>query len=160
TEFSLHYRLGRTLCSIIHTYRNLKTFIAILFFTTCLNCNIFCQSTSEKTFALNFDFDSYSLSQTDSTNLLNVLELCNSPKFNFLKVFAFCDTVGTVNYNVELSKKRAMAVWKFLDERTTFKEDNTYIEWLGESDEIYELHFEQAHYQQRCVDIIVQLNTQ
>lgn len=135
----------------------MKIFTITLLFATCLNCNVFSQTTSDKVFTLNFDFDSYSISRTDSAKLLNVLELCNSPKFSFLKVYAFCDTVGTVNYNDELSKKRAKAVWNFLNERTTFKEDKIYVEWLGESDEIYELHFDQAHYHQRCVDIIVQL---
>jgi hypothetical protein len=27
------------------------------------------------------------------------------------------------------------------------------MEWLGESGEAYDLHFRQAHIQQRCVDI-------
>lgn len=52
-----------------------------------------------------------------------------------------------------LSEKRANAVYNYLASRSRIDSTNCYTTWLGESSDVYDLHFSDAHAQQRCVDM-------
>ena len=123
-----------------------------------ISTHALCQHREELT--ITFGFDSYEFDQQDSLVLQQARQLCSSREFYFFKVFAFADTVGNVSYNESLSMKRALAVENYLSRYVKLEEDNTYVHWLGESCEIYDLHFEEAHCQQRCVDILIYLKDQ
>jgi len=77
----------------------------------------------------------------------------NSDTSFFLKIFGYADTLGNEYANDILSEKRANAVYNFLKEYAKIDATQVYVEWLGESEEAYDLHFPTAHIQQRCVDI-------
>ena len=69
----------------------------------------------------------------------------NSDTLFFLKVFGYADTLGNEDANDILSEKRANAVYKFLTSYSKIDTTRVYVEWLGESEEAYDLHFPTAH---------------
>ena len=79
---------------------------------------------------------------------------CKTDSLAFLKIFAYTDTVGSAEYNDNLAKRRAAEVCNYLVDRFKINRAQIYATWLGEESEGYDLHFEQAHLQERCVDII------
>jgi len=88
---------------------------------------------------------------------LNVIaSKLSSDTFGFLKVFGFADRKGSEYYNELISEKRALAVYNYLASHSKFDTTAVYVTWIGESEEAYDLHFPEAHIQQRCVDIYIQ----
>lgn len=70
-----------------------------------------------------------------------------------LKIVAYADTIGTEMYNDSLSARRASAVYSYIRSRMHIHEKRAYVTSLGESSDVYDLHFPAAHARQRCVDI-------
>ncbi|PWT75957.1 MAG: hypothetical protein C5B59_07630 [Bacteroidetes bacterium] len=70
-----------------------------------------------------------------------------------LNIFGYADTVGRESYNDYLSEKRVETVYNYLQSRAKIDTARLRMEWLGKSEEGYDLHFPEAHIQQRCVDI-------
>lgn len=103
-----------------------------------------------------FESNSYEIGETSGASLNKVAGLCSSSNFQSLKIFAFSDTTGTEEYNLEISKMRAIVVLNYLKGKVNFEDDKIYATWLGESDDIYDLHFDNAHAQERCVDLLIQ----
>lgn len=101
-----------------------------------------------------FTSDSYKLDKKYFKILDEIGEQCKSDTLIFIKVFAFTDTAGSTNHNDELSKKRAYQVYNYLVSKYNIDTTKIYVTWLGEDSDIYDLHFPEAHAQQRCVDII------
>ena len=85
-----------------------------------------------------------------------VAKQLSSDSMGFLKVFGFADTKGREDDNDELSANRADAVYNYLAAHAVFDTTRVYVGWIGESADVYDLHFPQAHMQQRCVDIYIQ----
>ena len=110
-------------------------------------------------FTFCYGFDEYLIEQSFSNDLDEIIGLCNSTEIRFIKIFAYSDTIGSEIYNDELSKKRALIMWDFIDKRTDISEDQTFVTWLGESAEVYDLHFERNHAQQRCIDVVLSFKT-
>ena len=107
--------------------------------------------------AIYFQKNSYQLGKKENIILDQVSKECNSPGFSFLKIFAYADTMGSINHNDLLSRKRAHAVYNYISAHAKIDSTRIYVTWLGEStDGGYDLHFPEAHLQQRCVDILVQ----
>lgn len=105
---------------------------------------------------LYFKSNSYSIDKKYLTTLKNIGQKCASDSFSFLKIFAYADIKGSTEHNELLSKKRAEEVYDYLTKHFKFDTTKVYITWLGEeTDGAYDLHFPEAHVQQRCVDIIV-----
>ena len=84
-----------------------------------------------------------------------MLKQINSDTFSYLKVFGYADTKGSDDYNNILSGKRANAVYDYLTTIVKIDTTKVYVTWIGESgqDVAYDLHFQGAHIQKRCVDI-------
>ena len=61
-----------------------------------------------------FDFDSYNLTSTSKAELNRVLHLLNTNKTLRVEISGYTDNVGTEKYNLELSEKRAEAVYNYL----------------------------------------------
>lgn len=112
-----------------------------------------------KVFTIYFDVNSHDISENNSTTLRLIAELCQSDQFDFLKVFGFTDKSGSTEYNENLSKQRTESVVEKLKQLYDLNSDKLYITWLGEIEYDYDLHFKEAHYQQRCVDIVIQLKS-
>ncbi|GAB2815224.1 OmpA family protein [Ferruginibacter profundus] len=85
-----------------------------------------------------------------------VAKQLSSDSMGFLKVFGFADTRGREDDNDELSSERAGAVYGYLAAHAVFDTSRVYVAWIGSSADAYDLHFPQAHVQQRCVDIYIQ----
>ena len=112
------------------------------------------QSTSVET--LHFTSNSYKIDKKYFSTLNDIARRCSSDTFSFLKIFAYADTRGSIKYNELLSQKRAEEVYNYLTNHFKFDTTKVYVTWLGEeTDGAYDLHFPDAHVQQRCVDIIV-----
>lgn len=87
--------------------------------------------------------------------LHRVAEKCNSDTLAYLKIFGYTDTLGSEKYNEILSRERAFTVCKYLTSVVKIYTTKVYITWLGESNEAYDLHFDDAHVQQKCVDLLI-----
>lgn len=61
-----------------------------------------------------FEFDSYNLTSTSKAELNRVLHLLNTNKTLRVEISGYTDNVGTEKYNLELSEKRAEAVYNYL----------------------------------------------
>ncbi|UWX55690.1 OmpA family protein [Maribacter litopenaei] len=81
---------------------------------------------SEKDFSLNtvntfksllFEFDRFEISQNSKSELMEIVSYLNSNSAVSISITGHTDNVGEISYNLELSKKRAAAVAKFLLEQ-------------------------------------------
>jgi outer membrane protein OmpA-like peptidoglycan-associated protein len=135
-------------------YLRIQAVVATLFFLIPLfACG---QSTTVET--LYFASNKYGIDRKYNSTLDNIGRLCTTDKFEFLKIFAYADKKGSIAYNEQLSKKRAETVYNYLTKHFDFDTTKVFITWLGEeTDGAYDLHFPDAHFQQRCVDIIITL---
>jgi len=105
-----------------------------------------------------FQTNNSSLGSEQKEILLQVASICNSDSFRYLKIVGFTDTIGSAEYNEMLSKNRADVVYDYLKSVAKFDTTRVYVTWLGESNEVYDLHFLESyppHAQQRAVDIWV-----
>ena len=130
---------------------------AIIFALTFLLCSdsLFSQNSIVRT--IYFKSNSFSIDKRYHRALNLIVRQLNSDTFAYLKVFGYSDTKGPDTYNESLSEKRATAVFNFLSSHTRLDSSKVYVTWIGEAgqDVAYDLHFPQAHIQQRCVDIWV-----
>ena len=113
----------------------------------------FCQRDLIKT--IYFKPNSHSIDKKYLKSLNVISQQLISDSFGFLKVFGYATTKGSEEHNEDLSEKRAIAVYDYLSTHAKFDTTAAYVTWIGESDEIYDLHFPSAHFRQSCVDIWV-----
>jgi outer membrane protein OmpA-like peptidoglycan-associated protein len=99
---------------------------------------------------------SFSIEKKYFSMLDHVAKQLSSDSMSFLKIFGFADTKGKEDDNDELSAKRAEAVYDYLAAHAVMDTTRVYVGWIGASADAYDLHFPQAHIQQRCVDIYIQ----
>lgn len=134
-------------------YRLLKPFATITFFLLIV------QSANAQlkkgVVSIPFKFNSYAI----DSNYLPLLDsladaLKQHPHFH-IKMYGFTDTTGTEDYNFKLANKRLNSVYNYLAAKVQLTDKNTYVDSQDESGEKYDLHFPEAHVQQRYVDIKV-----
>ena len=106
-----------------------------------------------------FNKKSITIGSADIIRLKILANICASDSLGYLKVVGFTDTIGTEESNYMLAEKRVDAVFKILDSKNKIKDNAVYLTWLGESDEVYDLHFKTTHPHKNCVDIWMQLKT-
>ena len=106
-----------------------------------------------------FENNSTTINKKDLSRLQWLAEICTSDTLSYLKVFGFSDTIGTEKHNDKLSEERACKVYEYLNLNSKIDSNSVYVTWLGESDEIYDLHFPQAHFRQNSVDIWIMTRT-
>ena len=92
-------------------------------------------ASSNVAFTLNpiyFDFDKFFL-RLNSKDVLSKIYtyMNNNPEFT-LEIVGHTDWIGTDDYNLKLSKKRAVSAFNYL-KRKGISEDNLVIKWVGES---------------------------
>jgi outer membrane protein OmpA-like peptidoglycan-associated protein len=123
----------------------------LLFATILLFQSAFGQKELIKT--IYFKNNSYRIESKYNQTLNELAEICRIDSSYFIKIFGYTDTTGGKDVNDKLSKKRVLVIYDYLSSRITIDSTKIYMEWLGKSDDVYDLHFPQAHIQQRCVDI-------
>lgn len=124
------------------------SFAFLLFF-----CNQLLNAQSGVVESIFFKPGSYAIDKKYIPALNSLAKQAVSDSFIYVRIFAFTDTAGSEHYNDMLSEKRANAIYSYLSSRSRLDSTNCYVTWLGESNDIYDLHFPDVHAQQRCVDI-------
>jgi outer membrane protein OmpA-like peptidoglycan-associated protein len=61
-----------------------------------------------------FEFDKFDLNQSQINTIKNLLLSSNSPRFDAIQLYGYCDDRGSENYNYNLSNKRVATVQKIL----------------------------------------------
>lgn len=121
--------------------------LAILLNTSLINA----QASLVK--AIYFKPGQYQLDPTQLKAIDAFLNQFDGKQPGFLKVFGYADTTGTEAYNDRLSDIRSIEVFNYIKSKMSIDEKLVYVTSLGESADVYDLHFPGAHAQQRCVDI-------
>ena len=134
----------------------ISTFLTLFF--CCRLGNLNAQDQNDVVVTIYFDSNQYTLSNSNKCKIDSIFKYFDSKSFNFIKLFAYCDTSGTVDYNEWLSEKRAYSIWGYINSKTKIKNDHWYFTWIGESSDTYDLHFELAHPQTRSVDVWIQMD--
>ncbi len=111
----------------------------------------------QKEFRMCFDIGSSKLSEEDEGQIQAIAQLLQDPSFTYLKIFGYATTSGTEASNTELSKRRALEVYAKIKALHPIDESKIYITWLGQSEDVYDLHYDKARPQTPCVEVIVQL---
>jgi len=133
-----------------------KTLIVVFILTSTFFITLHSFSQNSLVESIYFKPNSFSIDKKYEKPLNHIAKQLLSDTFGYLKIFAFADTKGSETYNEILSEKRADAIYNYLDSRAKIDTNHVYVAWLGESDDIYDLHFPEAHKQKRCVDIFIQ----
>lgn len=112
-------------------------------------------SQSKGEFRLCFESSSSELTDEHLSKIASIAKLIQREDFNFLKIFGYATVDGNEDYNLRLSEKRALAVYNSIKKLVEFDESKSYVTWLGEDAETYELHYENAQPQTPCVEVLV-----
>lgn len=114
---------------------------------------------SVKVHTIYFKKNSYSIQKKYDPKVEKLAKIINTDLCTTVKIYGYTDTSGSEDYNEYLSKKRAYAVYNFILSKAKIDTTKFYLEWLGESGEIYDLHLPNAHAQARAVDIVLYIRT-
>ncbi|HUH73830.1 MAG TPA: OmpA family protein [Chitinophagales bacterium] len=82
---------------------------------------------------LHFEQDSSNFNDDNLNTLSGIINFCNLDSNMHLKVIGFSDTIGTNEYNMELSKLRSLKVYNYIMENSKLQKENTSVQWFGES---------------------------
>ena len=134
----------------------MKTLIIVFVFTWTFFISLHSFGQSSLIESIYFKPNSFAIDKKYEKTLNQIARQLRSDTFSYLRIFAFADTKGSETYNEMLSEKRADAIYNYLDSRAKIDTAHVYVAWLGESADIYDLHFPEAHKQKRCVDIFIQ----
>ena len=118
--------------------------------------NIFSLSGQNREFKICFDFNSSSLNSNFENDIKEIAKIVKSDNYSFIKIFGYASTSGDFSYNMKLSKNRAYTVFNKLNQLNKIDATRFYMTWIGESSNVYDLHYKNAHSQSKCVDIVIQ----
>lgn len=130
----------------------MKTILCFVFYFGCLQ-HAFSQNSL--VVSIPFKVNSYTVNKEYQLLLDTLVSKCRANSHFYIRMFAFTDTTGSEQYNDMLSQKRGEAVYNYLAARIPLSNKNIYYSWQGEFEEKYDLHFAEAHVQQRFVDMKV-----
>jgi len=74
-----------------------------------------------------FEFNSFELTSTSEVELSKIIDLLNNSSISKVRISGYTDNVGTAQYNLELSKKRAQSVFNYLIENGVAKSKLTFV---------------------------------
>lgn len=130
-------------------------FSALLFF---LLSAYQCLAQEQQAYRLCFEVGSSELSEQHQKDIEAVAALLNEEHFSYLKIFAYATPTGSEADNEKLSQRRAYAVLEEINALHAIDESRFYMTWLGESAEVYDLHYEDAQPQTPCVEVLIQFD--
>jgi outer membrane protein OmpA-like peptidoglycan-associated protein len=138
-------------------YWFMRHFILILCsFITCFQV-VFAQGHAEL-FTINFKNNSSRIEEKYEPLLKRLAKEFSADSCQMIKIIGYADSPGTEEYNDMISEKRVNSVYNYLLSRGQIDTNKVYMQWMGESDEGYDLHLENAHILERSVDIWVVFN--
>jgi outer membrane protein OmpA-like peptidoglycan-associated protein len=110
-----------------------RSTILFIFIACYLHLDCYSQITRDTSISIYFKTDSCKLDNEQIKKLIDF-----SSVFHVKSITAYADTTGTEGYNLMLSKKRAVAAYKVLSERTDVL-NKSMMTYMGESTEQPEL---------------------
>jgi outer membrane protein OmpA-like peptidoglycan-associated protein len=137
----------------------LRNIVIIRILLSCFLLSSFLNSVGQLpiSYTVYFRSNSSALTFHSKDILSQVIKKCKSSPPSLIKIFAYADTLGSETFNEKLSKNRANVVYRFLAAQPIIDTSKIYLTWRGESEDGYDLHFDEAHLQKRCVDILLYL---
>jgi len=102
-----------------------------------------------------FAKNSAGLNEKNREILKAIVSECKSGSCSSFKIFGYADKTGSPDKNIQISKARAYAVYNVLLSSLKIDSSKIYLQWMGDSNEVYDLHLPAAHARQRAVDILV-----
>ncbi len=127
--------------------------VLFLFFAQNIS---YAQSRIVRTFY--FELNSYTLNKKYVSEIKNLAKIANTDSCTLIRIIGYADTTGSHKRNDILSRKRAYSVFKALLYFEDISLKKFKIDWNGDSEEWYDLHFKGAHIMERCVDVSFQFN--
>src|SRR5690348_10686623 len=94
--------------------RSLRKPLSVLLFF-CFSSSVYAQETSPERMTVYFDFDKYVIKKSEAQRLDSLLK-ANDRDFRNLQfgLVGHCDSIGSGNYNQQLSEKRSKAIQAWL----------------------------------------------
>lgn len=83
---------------------------------------------------IHFDHDSTNMSKENLNSLVAIIQFCKQDSNIHLDVTGFSDTIGTDEFNMEMSKLRSLKVYNYIMDQSNLNKANTAVHWYGESD--------------------------
>lgn len=106
-----------------------------------------------KTGSVLFDFNHADLTDEDQQQLADLAQTLSSLKHYAIEVEGFTDKVGPKQYNLELSRRRADAVVRYLTESAHVPLVKIHVIGLGEDEPVADNHTRDGRKQNRRVEI-------
>jgi len=128
-----------------------KAFCLLLIFTICSVQSIQAQSEINRT--LYFDLDQHALTKSSEASLLNLIKQLSECTESDIEIVGHTDQQGSLEYNMELSKKRAQEVQQFIV-NAGYPSSEIKINFLGESNLLSSSMDKQSMQANRRVSIV------
>lgn len=95
---------------------------------------------------VNFDFDSSRLKDAEKPKLDGLIELFKKYKIENIRIYGYTDKIGKDQYNLNLSQKRALSVYDYLQSQLNIGKDYTLpldVKGVGKANPIKECSHEE-----------------
>jgi OOP family OmpA-OmpF porin len=112
-----------------------------------------------KTASVLFDFNKWNLTDDGKQALGDITQSVTSMKHFAIEVEGFTDTVGSKQYNIELSRRRAEAVVRYLTEDGHVPLVRIHVIGLGEDQPVGDNHTRDGRKQNRRVEVRIMAAT-
>jgi outer membrane protein OmpA-like peptidoglycan-associated protein len=83
-----------------------------------------------------FDFDKFDLKMSEKEKLDKLSGVLKDQNIKKVKIVGFTDIIGSHDYNLKLSEKRAMSVKKYLDGKVEFDSSPIDLRGMGEANQV------------------------
>ena len=131
----------------------LKTFLAFFLFIVTAN---FCYASDTTSLQVHFKFNEYKLTPETRLQLDDVLPADTSITLTNIKIYGFCDQIGSDAYNQQLSIKRANEAKKYLISKGVSADIITVVEGKGKSVLVTDKMDEISRQQNRRVLVMIE----
>jgi outer membrane protein OmpA-like peptidoglycan-associated protein len=109
--------------------------------------------------SVKFGFNKSNLDKKARTDLDQIVQQTANNKSYIIQVEGGTDSVGSANYNYQLSQRRAAAVVQYLAEQHGIPAHKIYVIGLGKDKPVAENHDSQGRAENRRVDVRIMTNT-
>lgn len=104
---------------------------------------------------INFDFDQTSIRAGDHSNLKQVAEFLQKNPKAYAVLAGFTDSRGDQEYNLSLSKMRALSAKNYILEQSQIDPDRVMLHWYGATNFVGDNSTEDGRFQNRRVEIAI-----